>query len=137
MRRRSRRPPISGVSSLQRRSALAFDGHSAMAREAFTDVLGSALAAGPPWWPWWRGEPHVHLAVFVHRVKSLPAGLYMLVRNPRSHERLREACARDFLWERADERLPLSAWPAATAGRLHSGSAAIRRLLRTDFSLSA
>jgi SagB-type dehydrogenase family enzyme len=92
---------------LQRRSALAFDGHSTMARDAFTRVLGSALAAGQPWWPVLAWAPHVHLAIFVHRVESLPAGLYMLVRNPRSHEHLRGVCARDFLWERSDERLPL------------------------------
>ena len=92
---------------LQRRSALAFDGHSAMSREAFTDVLGSTLTTGQPWWPVVAWEPHVHLALFVHRVESLPAGLYMLVRNPRSQQVLQEACARDFLWERSDERLPL------------------------------
>jgi SagB-type dehydrogenase family enzyme len=92
---------------LQRRSALAFDGHSTMAHQAFRTVLGSALTAGQPWWPVLAWEPHVHLAILVHRVESVPAGLYMLVRNARSHERLRDACGRDFLWERSDERLPL------------------------------
>jgi nitroreductase len=92
---------------LQRRSALGFDGRSTIARATFTDMLSSVLpGAGPPWDSlWWA--PRVHLAIFVHRVDGLPPGLYALIRDPRALDRLREACRPEFLWDVADEGLPL------------------------------
>ena len=51
--------------------------------------------------------PRVHLAIFVHRVDQLPPGLYLLMRDPQAFDRLRAACRPEFLWELADEGLPL------------------------------
>ena len=92
---------------LQRRSALAFDGRSTLDRTAFREMLSSVLpGARSPWDSlWWT--PRVHLAIFVHRVEQVPAGLYMLMRDPQVFDRLRAACRPEFLWEAADDGLPL------------------------------
>jgi len=92
---------------LQRRSAVAFDGRSTINRTAFVDMLSRVLpTAKTPWTSvWWA--PRVHLAVFVHRVDDVPPGLYLLLRDPDALDRLRAACRPDFLWEAADDALPL------------------------------
>ena len=92
---------------VQRRSAVAFDARSTVGREAFVGMLSSVLAGARAPWPgvWWT--PRVHLAIFVHRVDGVPPGLYMLLRDPDGFDRLRAACRPDFLWEAADEHLPL------------------------------
>ena len=92
---------------LQRRSALAFDGHSTIDRATLVDMLSGVLpGARTPWNSvWWT--PRVHLAIFVHRVDQLPPGLYLLIRDPQAFDRLRAACRPEFLWEPADEVLPL------------------------------
>ena len=92
---------------LQRRSALAFDGRSTLARATFIDMLsrvlpGGSAATSSAWWP-----PRIHLAIFVHRVDGVPPGLYMLLRDGEAFDRLRAACRPDFVWERADDVLPL------------------------------
>ena len=92
---------------LQRRSAVAFDGRSTIDRDAFMGMLSLVMpGSGPPWNSlWWT--PRVHLALFVHRVQDVPPGMYMLVREPGALDRLRSACRPEFLWEAADDRLPL------------------------------
>jgi len=109
---------------LQRRSALAFDGRSSIGRQAFLAMLARTLPGpGAPWDAlWWT--PRIHLALFVHRVDGVTPGLYVLVRgagdvrlkadapdadatSDEMLERLKMAFGREFLWERADERLPL------------------------------
>ncbi len=88
---------------LQRRSALAFDGHSTIARDAFFQMLSRCQTARDVlWW-----TPRVHLALFVHRVRDLAPGLYMLPRDPQALDALKRACRRDFLWEGAHGELPL------------------------------
>ena len=39
-------------------------------------------------------KPHVHLAIFVHRVDDLPPGLYFLVRDPAQKKALERALTR-------------------------------------------
>jgi hypothetical protein len=91
---------------LQRRSALAFDGVSTLERGPFFEML-SRVMPGPPlpsgllWW-----TPRVHLALFVHNVNGVAPGVYVLARDPGGLERLRAACGRTFLWERAHDVLP-------------------------------
>ena len=107
-RRAGRNDPIDARRLLlQRRSAVAFDGRSTIDRATFLDILSHALpSSGTPWHStWWT--PRVHLAIFVHRVEQVPPGLYMLLRDPQVFNRLRAACRPDFLWEAADEALPL------------------------------
>jgi SagB-type dehydrogenase family enzyme len=98
---------------LQRRSALGFDGRTAIDRGTFFDMLSRVLPSGRTPWisAWWN--PRVHLAIFVHRVDEVPSGLYLLLRDPRVFDRLRAACRPDFLWEAADDGLPL--WRLAHA----------------------
>lgn len=92
---------------LQRRSAVAFDGRSTIDRATLVDMLSCVLpGATTPWnGLWWA--PRVHLAIFVHRVEQVPPGLYLLMRDPQAFDRLRAACRPDFLWEAADDELPL------------------------------
>jgi SagB-type dehydrogenase family enzyme len=98
---------------LQRRSAVAFDGRSTINRTTFVDMLSRVLpSAKTPWTSaWWA--PRVHLAIFVHRVEDVPPGLYILLRDSDALDRLRAACRPDFLWEAADDALPL--WRLAPA----------------------
>jgi hypothetical protein len=92
---------------LQRRSAVAFDGASALAAPAFRSMLSSVMpTAAPPWDAlWW--DARIHLAIFVHRVDGVEPGLYVLARDRSAVDRLRAACGREFLWEPADAALPL------------------------------
>jgi hypothetical protein len=92
---------------LQRRSALAFDGRSSLAAEAFHALLARVMPGPhPPWDALWWGA-RIHFLIFVHRVDGVPPGLYCLVRGADALPRLRAACGREFLWERASEGLPL------------------------------
>jgi len=95
----------------QRRSAAVMDGHTEMPRDVFFRVLHRVLP-GPGQVPFnalpWR--PHIHLALFVHRVEGLAPGLYMLARAPSQTEPLQTAMQKDLKWERPDgcpDDLPL------------------------------
>ncbi len=98
---------------LQRRSAVAFDGKTTIDRATFLRMLSRVLPDKTAPWNslWW--DARVHLAIFVHRVDEVPPGLYVLLRDPRAFDRLRAACNPDFLWESADDVLPL--WRLALA----------------------
>ena len=95
----------------QRRSAVAFDGRTAITAEAFYNLLNRLLPRPgiAPWdaWPW---PAHVHCAIFVHRVTGLPPGLYMLERSATVDDRLRSSLRPEFLWQHpggCPEHLPL------------------------------
>jgi len=105
--------PDSGAAAAQlirtRRSAVAFDGATTIAADAFFAMMAATLprASAPPWsaWPW---PPLVHPALFVHRVDGVAPGLYQLVRDPDALDSLRGAMRRDWLWEKVGPReLPL------------------------------
>ena len=92
---------------LQRRSALAFDGQSSIGGEAFHALLSRVMPGPHPPWDalWW--DARIHVLLFVHRVDGVPPGLYCLVRDADTLPRLRAACRRELLWERAAGDLPL------------------------------
>ena len=92
---------------LGRRSALGFDPQGTVDEAAFVAMLAHTLPAdGAPWDAlWW--SPRIHLALFVHRVRGMTPGLYMLVRDPAAVDRLKTACGREFLWQPVDVPLPL------------------------------
>ena len=92
---------------LQRRSAVALDGRSAMGADRFFALLASVVPADRPPWDalWW--DPRIHLALFVHRVDGVDPGLYLLVRNARAVDALRAAIGRDFSWQPVSDGLPL------------------------------
>ena len=88
---------------LQRRSALAFDGQSSIGRDAFFNILSRVMPGRDAAWNilWWA--PHIHLAIFVHRVDDVASGLYLLARDPEALDRLKQASGRQFLWEAAHD----------------------------------
>jgi len=95
---------------LQRRSAVGFDGRSTLPVAAFGAMLSRLRPSRCPWdsvpWP-----PHVHLALFVHRVDGLAPGIYAFLRDPSAAAEWRSAMRPQFIWEAV----------AATAGALHDG----------------
>lgn len=84
----------------QRRSAVDFDGQTAIAARDFFTMLDALLPRPgvPPWdaLPW---PPRVHPAIFVHRVTGLAPGLYLLARDPAALPRLKTALRRDWVWQ--------------------------------------
>ena len=84
----------------QRRSAVAMDGETAMERSIFFGILERLqFKKTPPYecLPW---MPNVSLFVFVHRVRGLAPGLYVLVRHHSHEASLRQSIGADFLWEK-------------------------------------
>lgn len=95
----------------RRRSAQQMQKGSGLGLAAFADMLTACLPAGNPllWrgWPW---APRLALMIFVHQVDGLAPGLYALIRDDDSLERLRAALKPDFLWQKvAGLDLPLYA----------------------------
>lgn len=102
--------PPAGPSAVQlirqRRSAVAFDGSTGLAAEAFFAMLARLLPQSDlpvcqrpmPWdaLPW---APALHLALFVHRVHGLPPGLYLLAREASAIGALRRAMLPRFTWQ--------------------------------------
>jgi SagB-type dehydrogenase family enzyme len=98
----SRRGPLRARSViLARRSAVAFDGHSSLGRDAFCSMLERLRPPMPPWdaidW-----SPHVHLVLFVHRVEGLVPGVYAYLRGEAIQSEWQKAMRPDFLWEPID-----------------------------------
>ena len=87
----------------QRRSAVAFDARTGLARDGFLQALARTLPGQGrlafTGWPW---RPRVDLAVFVHRVADLEPGLYVLVRDPARTERLRASWKPELEWAAVD-----------------------------------
>jgi len=83
---------------IQRRSAVAFDARSTLSKDRFLRMLARVQPRSAPWdaidW-----SPHVHLALFVHRVEGLPAGAYAYLRDPSVRDEWRAAMRPEFLWE--------------------------------------
>jgi len=93
--------------TIQRRSAVAFDGSSFTDRETFLRMLGRTIPdAGPPWSSlWW--SPCIHLVLFVHRVEGVAPGLYLLARATEALPRIRAACRNEFAWSKVSEQASL------------------------------
>ena len=83
---------------LKRRSAVAFDAQSGLARDYFFSMLARLRPGSPPWdaldWP-----PHVHLVLFIHRVEGITPGVYAFLRDPAVLDEWRAAMRPEFLWE--------------------------------------
>jgi len=105
----------SGVSAFriiqQRRSAVSMDGETAISAATFYRMLAMTMPRfGCAPWDILRGQPRVHLGLFVHRVNGLAPGLYCLARNADVVAALRTAMKKDFAWESPQgcpEGLPL------------------------------
>jgi nitroreductase len=103
---------------LQRRSAVALDGHSSISREAFLSMLSAVMPHDSAPWSalWW--SPRIHLALFVHRVDDVAPGLYLLPRDREAVPSLRASMTRGFLWETAASGIPLVCLARGDARRL-------------------
>jgi SagB-type dehydrogenase family enzyme len=85
----------------RRRSAVAMDGRTALARDAFWRLLRRLLpSAGHPALQALNAPAEVALALFVHRVDGLAPGLYLLCRAPGHEADLRAHLRREWRWER-------------------------------------
>jgi nitroreductase len=91
-----------------RRSAVAFDPGRELPRPDFCAILERTLArkGGLPF-DLGLDAPQVNLVLFVHRVRGIPPGLYLLLRTPEQAGDLRARLLDDFAWQRADDHLPL------------------------------
>jgi len=95
----------------QRRSAVALDGRTGITRRTFYRILMKVMPGSRqvpfttlPW------RPRVDLLLFVHRVETLPPGLYVLLRDPARREILQRSMEPAFLWRRPEgcpKSLPL------------------------------
>jgi SagB-type dehydrogenase family enzyme len=86
----------------RRRSAVAYDGATSIPAAAFFELLDAVLPRlDTPPWDALTFPPRVHLGIFVHRVRGLTPGLYLLERDPSAHDELRAALHPDFEWARA------------------------------------
>ena len=94
---------------LGRRSAVAMDGSTAIARAVFFRMLARLIPTherrGMPWdaIPW---RPRIHLGLFVHRVDGVPPGLYALARDPDKVEILKAVMGSEFCWQRVPDCPP-------------------------------
>jgi SagB-type dehydrogenase family enzyme len=83
----------------QRRSAVAMDGHTEIGREEFLRILRRVMPQQSivPFdsWPW---KPSVHLALFVHRVRDMKRGLYLLARDATRVDWLKLELSNTFSW---------------------------------------
>lgn len=93
-----------------RRSALAMDGRSTISKDTFYTMMAhvsphmsKSVAEVLPW------QACISLAIFIHRVDDLPAGIYLLVRNPDHESSLKLSLHPEFRWskpEHCPETLP-------------------------------
>ncbi len=85
----------------QRRSAVDMDGVTSISREAFYRIAERLLPGQLPFTalPW---KPSIHLAIFVHRVRDLTPGLYLLVRDPAERAALQAEMNPDFVWQQPE-----------------------------------
>jgi len=101
-------PPLASVAPLsaatlirQRRSCLALDGHTALEAGVFYGILDKLLPRPdvPPWdlLAW---ESLIHPAVFIHRVRGIVPGLYLLERSTTAHDNLKAALPTTFRWQK-------------------------------------
>ncbi|MET0051420.1 MAG: nitroreductase [Candidatus Thiodiazotropha sp.] len=92
---------------LQRRSAQAFNSKVSCDAGDFFNLLDQTLSRRDrvPWSSW-QIDPCVHLLIFVHKVRELDPGLYLLCRNPSHLESLKTAMDSRFDWN------PLPSAPA-------------------------
>ena len=97
----------------QRRSGQTYDGETTITREEFLSIMDRTMPrdkCAPFDLDLELGEVSVHMAIFVHRVIDMDAGLYFLIRNKDHFEDIKSGTDPGFLWEKPDfmpDSLPL------------------------------
>lgn len=104
-KRASRTTSDAGTIIRQRRSAVSFDGKTAISATTFFHMMQRVM----PWaerpqlerpmpWDAWPYDPVIHLLIFVHRVNGLTPGLYVLVRDSRKLSFVQQAINPELTW---------------------------------------
>ena len=104
------RPVRARVVLRKRRSATEMDGRTKVSRETFLRMLSRLMPTpGHPVFDALGRSPAIHLVVFVHRVRELPTGVYLLARDVNAVPLLRESLSPSYLWKPIDsaQKLPL------------------------------
>lgn len=92
----------------QRRSAVALDGKTYISKEDFFTMLDKTLPRETKVpFDFKLGPTHVHLFLWVHRVRDVLSGIYMFVRTQEHLKDLKQACSSDFLWQQIKPEFPL------------------------------
>ena len=116
----------SGLLIRQRRSAVAFDAVTSIARDKFLAILDATLprTSCPPFdaWPF---SPRIHLVLFVHRVTGMASGMYLWLRAPADMEALRHAFHDVRDWEILPDSAPITPLWRLARGDLRDFSRAI------------
>lgn len=89
----------------QRRSAVAFDGKTAVSSATFFRMMQRVLPSAdrphqerPMPWDVWPYDPAIHLVIFVHRVDGLTPGLYFLVRDTKRVAFVQQSMNPELTW---------------------------------------
>lgn len=89
----------------QRRSAVSFDGRTAISAATFFHILQRVMPRverpqlqRPMPWDALSWDPAIHLMLFVHRVEGLEAGLYLLARDPNKLPFLQQSMNPELEW---------------------------------------
>lgn len=97
--------PLAGQIIRQRRSAVAFDGKTAISAETFFRMMQRVMPQverpqleRPAPWDVWPYDPTIHLLIFVHRVDGLTPGLYCLVRDHRKLSCVQQTMNSELIW---------------------------------------
>jgi SagB-type dehydrogenase family enzyme len=121
-------PPISATPARQlfraRRSAVAFDGTTGLARASWLRMLSRTLARpGHAPLAGLLGRSRVHLLLFVHRVEQVEPGLYLLLREPDLRESIAAKLHAGFEWAAVDSgALALPLWRLESADTRHAAA---------------
>jgi len=85
----------------QRRSAVEMDGATTLEDRLFFGILQRLRPdINPLPFNTLPGKANIALFIFVHRVETLPPGLYVLVREDSHLEQLKSLVPKDFIWRR-------------------------------------
>ena len=97
--------PPSGQIIRQRRSAVSFDGRTAISSARFFRMLQRVMPRAersqlerPVPWDLWPHAPAIHLMIFVHRVEGLTPGLYVLVRDRAKLPLIQQSLNPELVW---------------------------------------
>jgi SagB-type dehydrogenase family enzyme len=104
------RPALARIVMRKRRSAEALNARMRIGKEVFVRMLARTLPTPEhPVFTALGRATAVHLAIFVHRVREVPAGLYLLARDTAHVGMLKDAMTRHHLWKPIDTpaRIPL------------------------------
>ncbi len=97
--------PSAGQIIRQRRSAVSFDGKTAISATTFYRMMRLVTPRAdrpqldrPMPWDTWPYEPAIHLVLFVHRIDGLTPGLYFLVRDPQKLSFIQQSMNTELTW---------------------------------------